>query len=170
MLSKIVSKILVDVGVLGGRGEEILFLVFTILGLVGGDVGKDVKTEDGGGRDGGTSDDIGRTVRDVDKGEVFDVVKGGPDRSGRWGILELGRLSVNGLEDVGGDVKRTGVIPGVVRALEDLKDGGSGVCNVLLIDVIKGGPGGDGDVGEGGGGGDGRLRRSEGHLRQLAPL
>ena len=117
MLSKIVSKMLVDVGVLGGRGEEILFLVFTILGLVGSDVGKDVKTEDGGGRAGGTSDDIGGTVGDVDEGEVFDVVKGGPDRSGRWGILELGRLSVDGLEDAGGDVERAWIIPSIVRAL-----------------------------------------------------
>ena len=57
-----------------------------------------------------------------------------------------------------------------MRTLEDLKDGGSGVRNILLIDVIKGGPGGDGDVGEGRGGNDGGLRRSEQHLRQLAPL
>jgi len=35
VLSKIVSKVLVDEGVLGGRGEEVLFLVFTISRLVG---------------------------------------------------------------------------------------------------------------------------------------
>ena len=51
----------------------------------------------------------------------------------------------------------------IVRALKDLKDGGSGVRNVLLVDVIKGRPGGDGDVGEGRGGDDSRLRREERH-------
>jgi len=44
-----------------------------------------------------------------------------------------------------------------VRALEDLKDGGGGVRNILLVYVIEGGPGGDGDVGEGRGGNDGGL-------------
>ena len=82
----------------------------------------------------------------------------------------MGRLGVDGLKDAGGDVKGTWVIPSVMRTLEDLEDGGSGVRNVLLIDVIKGGPRGSGDVREGGGGDDGGLRGSEGHLRQLAPL
>ena len=52
MFCKIVSKVLVDVGVLGGRGEKVLFLVFAILGFVRSDVGEDVKTEDWGGGDG----------------------------------------------------------------------------------------------------------------------
>jgi len=39
VLSKIVSKVLVDEGVLGGHGKEVLLFVFTVLGLVGGDVG-----------------------------------------------------------------------------------------------------------------------------------
>ena len=134
-----------DKGVLGGRGKKVFFLVFLVLRLVGGDVGKDVKTINWGGGDGGAGDDIIRAVRDVKKREVLDVVKGGPDRSGRWGILELGRLrsGVNRLEDMSGNVKGTWVVPSVVRALEDLKDGGGGVRNVLLIDVIKGRPGGD---------------------------
>ena len=166
MFSKIVSKVLVDVGVLGGRGEEIFLLVFTVLGFVGSDVGEDVETEDGGGGDGGTGDDVSGTVGDV----VFNVVEGGPDKSGRWGVLELGRLGVDGLEDRGCDIEGAWVIPSVVRTLKDLEDSGGGVRNVLLVDVIKGGPGGDGDVGEGGGGDDGGLRGSEGHLRQLAPL
>ena len=169
MFCKIVSKVLVDVGVLGGCGEKVLFLVFAILGLVSSDVGEDVKTEDWGGGDGGTSDDVGGAVRDVER-EVFDVVEGGPDRSGRWGVPKLGGLRDDGLEDAGSDVKRAWVIPGVVRALEDLKDGGGGVRNVLLVDVIKGGPGCDRDVREGGGGDDGGLRGGKRHLRQLAPL
>ena len=170
MFSKIVSKVLVDKGILGGRGKEVFLLVFSVLGLMGGDVGKNVETKDGGGGDRGTGDNIGGAVRDVEEGEVLVVVKGGPDRSGRWRILELGGLRDDGLEDAGGDIKRTWVIPSVVRALEDLKDGGGGVRNVLLVDVIKGGPGGDRDVGEGRGGDDGGLRGSERHLRQLAPL
>jgi len=157
VFSKIVSKVLVDVGVLGGRGEEIFLLVFTVLGFVSGDVGEDVETEDGGGRDGGTGDDIVGAVRDVEEGEVFNVVLSGPNRSGRWGILELGRLGVDGLEDAGGDVEGAWVIPSVVRALKDLKDGSGGVRNVLLIDVVKGGPGSNGDMGEGGGDDDGGL-------------
>jgi len=170
VFSKIVSKVLMDKRVLGGRGEKVLFLVFAILRFVGGDVSEDVETDDWGGGDGGTGDDIVGTVRDVEEGEVFNVVKSGPGRSGRWGILELGRLGLDGLEDAGGDVEGAWVIPSVVRALKDLKDGGGGVRNVLLIDVIKGGPRGDGDVGKGGGGDDGGLRGSERHLRQLAPL
>jgi len=69
----------------------------------------------------------------------------------------LGGLRVDGLEDMGSDVKGAWVIPSVVRTLKDLKDGGGGVRNVLLIDVVKGGPGSDGDMGEGGGDDDGRL-------------
>ena len=161
MLSKIISKVVMDKRVLGGRREEILFFVLTVLGFMGGDVGEDVKTNNWGRGDGGAGDDIGGTVRDVKEWEVLDVVKGRPVRSGGWGILEFGGLRGDGLKDMGGDVKRTWVIPSVVRALKDLKDGGSGVCNVLLIDVVKGRPGSDGDMGEGGGGDDGGLRRSE---------
>jgi len=170
VFSKIVSKVLVDKGILGGRGKEVFFLIFLVLGLIGGDVGKNVKTDDGGGGDRGTGDNIGRAIRDIEEGEVLDVVKGGPDRSGRGRVLKLGGLRDDGLENAGSDIKRTWVIPSVVRALEDLKDGGGGVCNVLLVDVIKGGPGGDRDVGEGRGDDDGGLKRSERHLIQLASL
>jgi len=165
VFSKIVSKVLVDKGILGGCREEVLFLVFLIGGFVEGDVGKDIKTKDGGGGDGGTGNDIGGTVGDIEEREVFNVAKGSPDRSGRWGILKLGglRSGIDGLEDTGRDVERAWIVPSVVRALEDLKDGGSGVRNILLIDVVKGGPGGDGNMGEGGGGDNGGLRRSERH-------
>ena len=117
MLSKIVSKVLVDEGILGGRGKEVLFLVFMILGFVEGNMGKGFEAVDRGGRDGGTSDNILWAVWDVKKREVLDVVKGGPDRSRRWGILKLGRLRVDGLEDAGGDVERAWVSPSIVRAL-----------------------------------------------------
>jgi len=126
-------------------------LVFTVLGLVGGDVSEDFKTDDWGGRDRSTSDDIGGAVRDVKEGVLFRVVKDGPSELWGWG------MGGDGLEDAGSDVKRTWVIPSVVRALEDLEDGSGGVRNVLLIYVIKGGPGGDGDVGEGGRGDNGGL-------------
>jgi len=104
MFSKIISKVLMDKGVLGGCGEEILFLIFAVLGFVGGDVGKDVETINWGGGDRGTGDNIIGAIRDVKKRELLDIVKGGPDGSRRWGILELGRLRVDGLEDVGGDI------------------------------------------------------------------
>ena len=77
--------------------------------------------------------------------------------------MEFGGLRDNGLEDAGGDVERTWVVPSVVRALEDLKNCGGGICNVLLVDVIKGRPGGDGDVGKGRGDGDGGLGGVERH-------
>jgi len=161
---RISSKDSFDEGVLGGGGKEILLFVFSVLGLVGGDVSKDVETNDWGGGDRDTGDDICGTVRNVEERVVFWVVKDRPGELRGWGTGD------DGLEDAGGNVKRAWVIPGVVRALEDLKDGGGGVRNILLIDVIKGGPGGDQDVGEGRGGDDGGLRRIERHLRQLAPL
>jgi len=130
MFSKIVSKVLMDEGILGGRGEEVLFLIFMILGFIEGDVGESVEAVDGGGGDGGTSDNILWAVRDIEEGEVLDVVKSGPDK--------FRRLRGDGLEDASGDVKRTWVVPSVVRALKDLENGGSGVRNVLLIDVVKG--------------------------------
>ena len=164
VLLRIVSKVLVDKRVLGGCREEILFFVLMVLGFVGGDMGEDVKTNNWGGGDGGASDNIGGTVRDIEEREVLNIVKGRPDRSGGWGILEFRGLRGDGLKDMGGNVKRTWVIPSVVRALEDLEDGGSGVRNILLVDVIKGGPGGNGDVEEGGGGNGGGLRSMERHL------
>jgi len=153
--SRISSKDSFDEGVLGGGGKEVLLLVFMVLGLMGSNVSKDVKADDWGGGDRGAGDDIGGAVRDVDEGEVFDVVK---DRPGKFG-----GLGDDGLKDMGGDVEGTWVIPSVVRALEDLENCGSGVCNVLLVNIIKGGPGGDGDVGKGGGGDDGGLGRVERH-------
>jgi len=153
--SRISSKDSFDEGVLGGGRKEVLLLVFTVLGLVGGDVSKDIKTDDWGGGDGGTGDNVHGAVRDVEKGVIFWVVKNGPSELRGWGTGD------DGLENAGGNVKRAWVIPSVVRALEDLKDGGGGIRNVLLVDVIKGRPGGAGDVGEGRGGDDGGLRRSE---------
>jgi len=162
---RISSKDSFDEGVLGGGGKEVLLLVFTVLGLVGGNVSKDVEADNWGGGDGGTGDNVCGAVGDVEEGVIFWVVKDRPSEFGGWGMGD------DGLENTGGDIKRTWVVPSVVRALEDLTDSGGGVCNVLLIDVIKGRPGGDGDVGEGGGDDDGGLGSSEGHFTiQLAPL
>jgi len=156
MFSRIVSKVLVDKGVLGGCGKEVFFFVFAIGRLVGRDMGKDVKAIVWGGRDRGTGNNVLGAIRDVEEREVFDVVKSRLD--------ELGGLRDNGLEDMRGDVKGTWVVPSIVRALEDLKDGSSGVRDVLLVDIVKGRPGSNGDVGKGGGGNGGRLRRVERHL------
>ena len=149
---------------MGGCGKEVFLFIFMVLGLVGSDVGENFEADDGGGRNRGTGDDIGRAVRDVGEGVILRVFEDRPSELRGWGTGD------DGLEDVGGDVKRTWVIPSVVRALKDLEDGGGGVRNVLLVAVVKGGPGSDGDVGEGGGGDDGGLRSGERHLRQLAPL
>jgi len=157
VLSKIVSKVLVDEGILGGHGEEVLFLIFMILGFVEGDVGEGVKAVDGGRGDRGTGNNVLGAVRDVEERKVLNVVKSGPVDSRRRGILELGGLRDNGLEDVGGNIERTWIVPSIVRTLEDLKDGSGGVCNVLLIDIVKGRPGSDGDMGKGGGGNGGGL-------------
>jgi len=109
VFSKIVSKVLIDKGILGGHWEEVLFLVFTILGFIEGNMGEGVETEDRGGRDRRTSDDVLWAVRDIEEREVLDIVKSGPD--------ELRGLRDNGLEDMGGDIKRAWIIPSVVRAL-----------------------------------------------------
>jgi len=158
VFAKIMSKVLVDKGILGGCGEEVFLLIFLVLGLMGGDVGEDVETKDGSRGDGSTGDNISRAVRDIEEGVVLRVVKDRPGELGGWGTWD------KGLEDAGSDVERTWIVPGVVRALEDLKDSGGGIHNVLLVDAIKGGPGGDGDVEEGGGDDDGGLRRVERHL------
>ena len=158
MFSKIVSKVVMDKRVLGGCREEVLFFILTVLGFVGGDVGEDIKTIDWGGGDWGASDDIIGAVGGVER-KTFDIVESGPDRSGGWGILELGglRSGVDRLEDMSSDVKRAWIVPSVVRTLKDLKDGGSGVGDILLIYVIEGQPESNRDVGEGRGGDDGGL-------------
>jgi len=88
VFSKIVSKVLMDKGVLSGRREEVLFLVFMILGFVEGDVGKGVEAVDRGRRDRGTGDDICRTVRDVEEWVILRVVKDRPGELGGWGIWD----------------------------------------------------------------------------------
>ena len=65
----------------------------------------------------------------------------------------------------------TWVIPSVEVRVENLKDCSGSVGDVLLIDVIKGRPGSNGDLGKGGRGNDGGLGSVERYLfKQLAPL
>ena len=73
---------------MGGGGKEILLFVFTILGFVGGDVSKDVETDDWGGRDGGAGNDISGAVGDVEEGIIFRVVKDRPSKFGGWGTWD----------------------------------------------------------------------------------
>ena len=109
VLSRIVSKVLMDKGILGVRWEEVLLLVVTVLGLVGGNVGEEFEVIGGSGGDGGTGDDVVGGVGDVKKREVLDVVKGGPDKFWRRGARRRndGR---GGSEGVG---IWAGVVPGV---------------------------------------------------------
>ena len=111
MVSRISSKDLLDKRVLGGCGKEVLLFVFSVLGLVGGNVGKNVETKDGGRGDRGTGDNIGGAVRDVEEGVILRVVEDRPSELRGWGTGD------DGLEDAGGDVKRAWVIPSIVRAL-----------------------------------------------------
>jgi len=146
--SRISSKDLLDKRVLGGCGKEVFLFIFTVGGLVGRDMGENVKTIVWGRGDRNTGDDVGGAVRDVEEGVVLWVVKDRPSKLRGWGTGD------NGLKDVGSDVKRAWIVPSVVRTLEDLEDGSGGIRNILLVNIIKGGPGGDRDVGEGGGGDD----------------
>ena len=70
---------------MGGRGKEVLFLVFMILGLMGGNVSEDVKADDWGRGDRGTGDNIHGAVGDVKEGVFFWVVKDGPSEIRGWG-------------------------------------------------------------------------------------
>ena len=88
MTAGISSKDSFNEGVLSGSGEEILLLVFAVLGLVGGDVSEDVETDDWGGRDGSAGNDISGAVGDVKEGIIFRVVKGRPGKFGGWGTWD----------------------------------------------------------------------------------
>ena len=73
-----------DEGVLGGRREEVLLLVVSVLRLVGSDVGKKVEVVGWSRGDRGAGDNVGRGVGDIEERKVLDVVKGGLDELWRW--------------------------------------------------------------------------------------
>ena len=98
-----------DKQVLGGCREEVLLLVFTIGRLIGGNVGKGLKVVGWGRGDGGTGDNVGGGVRDVEEWEVLNVVKGRPDEFWQWG-MRRGSNGRGGTEGIG---IRTWVIPSV---------------------------------------------------------
>jgi len=85
MSSRISSKDSFNEGVLGVCRKEVLLLVFMVLGFVGGDVGKNVKTDNWGGGDRSTGDNVCGAVRDVEEGVIFRVVKNRPGELGGWG-------------------------------------------------------------------------------------
>jgi len=88
VFSRIVSKVLVDKGVLGWQGEfTILFKEMEVVFMVD-DVGKDTKFVADDGRQGYASDDIGRAVWDVEERVVLLVFKSGPDKLGTWGTWD----------------------------------------------------------------------------------
>ena len=66
-----------------------------------------------------------------------------------------------------GAIERAGVIPGVMRTIEEVLDDLVGSSNVELIDIIKLRPRGSGKGGGGDNSGEGRGRR---HWGQLASL
>jgi len=134
VLSKIVSKVVIDKGVLGGRREEVFLLVLTVLGLVGSDVGKDVKTDNWGGGDRGAGDNIIGAVGDVEEGVILWVVEDRPGKFGGWGTGDK-RSGCWGSVHI---KLRAWEVPSVVVRLEDFKDGSSSIGDILLIYVIKG--------------------------------
>ena len=115
------------------RGGGFLFILM-VLGFMGSDMGKDIKTINWGRGDGGASDDISGAVRDIEEGVIFWVVEDGPGKLGGWGTGDK-RSGCWGSVHV---KIRTWEIPSVVVRLEDFKNGGSSVGNVLLVYVIKG--------------------------------
>ena len=115
VFSKMVSKVLVDKGVLGERGEEVFLIVEAVVVLEGGDVGEEFEIVGGGRRDRGASDNIcrrGRVVGVVAKG------KSGPDGRFRWGGGE--GLGNSGDEDGG---EEGGVVENRGRRVGDGNDG-----------------------------------------------
>ena len=66
-----------------------------------------------------------------------------------------------------GTVKRAGVVPGVVRTIEEVLDDLVGGSNVQLVDIVNLGPR---DGGKGGGGDSSGGERRRRHWGQLASL
>jgi len=131
---RISSKDLVDKGVLGGCWEKVLLFVFMVLDFVKDNVGEDVKAVDGSRGDRGTGDDISGAVRDIGERVILWVVKDRPGELGGWGAWDKrsgcwGSVSVK----IG-----TWEIPSIVVRLEDFKDGGSSISDILLVYIIKG--------------------------------
>jgi len=179
----------VDKAILGGRREEVLLVVKVIIVLEGSDVSKELKIVGQGGRGRGAGDNI------IGGGGVVGVIAGGKSRPNGgcgWGggerlgdgrdeyrgveveiLLDWGRGARGYKDGQGGAIYVLAggrEIPSVEVTVQYLKDGGGGIGEVLLVDVVNGRPGGDGDLEESGGGDDGGFRRSKRHLKQLASL
>jgi len=156
---------LVDKGILGGRGEEVFLVIEKVVVLEGGNVGEELKIIGRGRRDRGAGDGIfwrGRDVRVVTKG------KSGPDGRDGWGedsglgfgwdedwgvegrVVKDRRGRAGSYKDGGqGSICvsiRTWEIPSIEVAIQYLKNSSSSVSEILLIDVVNGGLGGDGDL------------------------
>ena len=174
---------LVDEAVLGRRGEEVLLIVEAVVVLESGDVGEEFKTIGRGRGDRGTGDNV------FWRGGVFGVIakgKSGPDGGFGWGggeglgdsgdedrgvemevFLDWGR-GARGYKDGRGRAicisARGREVPSVEVTVKYLKDSGGGISKVLLVDIVNGRPGGDGNLREGRGSDGGGLRGSERHF------
>ena len=69
-----------------------------------------------------------------------------------------------------GAIKGGGIVPGVVRTVEEVLDDLVGGGDVELVGIVKLGPGGGGKGGGGDDGGEGRRRRHWGQLASLRRL
>ena len=169
-----------DKRVLGERREEVFLVVEAIIVLESGDVSKEVEVGGGGRGDGGAGDNIVRGGGVCELWRSRGSEDGGLHCSGNEDGGVEGRIVKGGGWGAGdgdngrGRLKSVGTwaweVPSVIVAIEDLKDGSSGVGEVLLIYVVNSRPGRDRELGEGGGGDDGGLGRSERHFKQSALL
>jgi len=84
MSLRICSKDLLDEGVLGRWGKEVVLFEKTEVLLTVDGVGEDVKIGMEDGRRGRTSNDVLGTIRNVEEGVVFNIFKGRPDKLWGW--------------------------------------------------------------------------------------
>jgi len=152
------AEVTVDEVVLGSGGRNVLLIAKGgkfLLALVNARGGLDEQKESFWGgvpsRDGGDDrggDDVGGGLREWGSGT--DVVANDVGKEGRWELPENrgGDCSGGGNEDWA-VTRGTWEVPSVVRGGENVFKGPSGLLNVVLINLVNGGPRGDGGSGGG---------------------
>jgi len=88
MSLRICSKDLVNKGVLGKQGKEVVLFKKTEVLLAVGGIGKDIKVGMEDRRWGCAGDDVGGAVWDVEEQVILLVFKSGPDKLGGGGTWD----------------------------------------------------------------------------------
>jgi len=86
--SRICSKDLLDEGVLGRQGKEVILFEEAEVFFAVGSVGKDFKTGIENGGWGSAGDDVLGAVWDIEEGVILLVFKSRPDKLGGWGTWD----------------------------------------------------------------------------------